>query len=148
MALHVTLSTALRAGAPNASTPRRARRCARPSSLAARLPSGMSGERDRQARAVRLRAVRPQRPWRGAADHPAVDLVARVMTGAVEGLPECVVCNSALLVCAQCIHRDEPAVVHAGDDDRVCSTGDLAEERAADLDEHRVILDAYDDRIV
>src|SRR5689334_15760492 len=113
MTLHLTRSTVLGGGAPNARAPRRARRRARPSSLAARR-SGGSGERDRQARAVRLRAVRPQRPWRGAADHPAVDLVARVVTWAVEGLPECVVCNSALLVSAQCIHRHEPAFVDAG----------------------------------
>src|SRR4051794_13167787 len=116
MTLHATLSTTPDGGAPSAGTPHRTWHRARPSTVPARLPSGVSGKRDRQARAVKLCAVRPQRPWRGTRDHTAVDLEARVVTWAVECLPECAVCNSALLVRAQCIHRRESAFLHAGDD--------------------------------
>src|SRR5437762_10008578 len=150
MTSHATRSTALDGGAPSASPPRRTRRCTWPSTEHPGGPARnyRSGACDRQARAVRLCAVRPQRPGGRAADYPAVDLVARMMAWAVECLSESVVCNSALLVRAQCVHRHEPAFVHAGDDDRICSADHLAKERTADLDEHRIVVESDHDRVV
>lgn len=83
-----------------------------------RVFSGLR-QSDRQVGPVGADRERPQRLDRRAADHPAIELVGRVVTRAVKRDVGRVVRDSALHVHAERIERCERIMVDMCDDDRV-----------------------------